>query len=473
MTIKRRLFISNILMLIVPVMLTALAAGVFVLIYMNVSGAGDWNALTARNNFNQAVYQVNALSEKWTPATGRTEIRKDVDLFHKGIHSSAALYIYTGNEPLFEDLSITDADMLEACLAQENNTIIISGGGAVYSRQAGEYKLILLDTSYTVAGLQSGAQDINNGIFIFAAVIIAVMFTSWLLTKFVFRGIVRPLNILAKGVHEIRDGNLSYRISYEGKDEFAAVTADFNEMAKQLSESVGRRQKDEANRKELIAGISHDLRTPLTSIKAYIEGIEKGVASTPRLQKKYFDTIKAKTNELEQIINQLFIFSKLDIGEFPFRLEKVDIVGITDEFIRAAEQDYENNGLSIEFAPSNEKIYVELDVIQFHNILTNILENSLKYKVKEKAKIEISYRKENSAAVLRFEDDGEGVPEESLNKLFDVFYRCDPSRNNKNSGSGLGLAITAKILERLHGTIRAENAGGGGLAIIITLPATE
>ncbi|MFP3155012.1 ATP-binding protein [Lachnospiraceae bacterium ZAX-1] len=307
-------------------------------------------------------------------------------------------------------------------------------------------------------------------LFAYAFVIAVIVLTNRFLTRFVFQSIITPIDTLVSGVHQIRDGNLQYQIEYDRKDEFAGICSDFNEMARRLSDFVEQRQKDEANRKELIAGISHDLRTPLTSIKAYVEGLEKGVASTSKIQKKYLDTIKDKSAELERIINQLFIFSKIDIGEFPFSFEKTDTSGELRRLIDGVRDEYEKNGLSISFSASKQPMYVDADIQQFRNAVTNIIENSLKYKTDGHGKLDIWAYTDSDSVTIEFTDNGPGVLSTELDSLFDVFYRGDKSRTGDKSGSGLGLAITSKILERMGGGIRAKNATEGGLKITITLP---
>lgn len=300
-------------------------------------------------------------------------------------------------------------------------------------------------------------------------VAVAIFFTNRLLTRFVFVKITTPLDALSYGVRQIRDGNLSYRMEYDGKDEFSAICADFNDMAERLSDLVAERQRDETSRKELIAGISHDLRTPLTSIKAYVEGLEKGVAATPQAQRKYLDTIKIKTAELERIINQLFLFSKLDIGAFPFVSETVNLVQALETLVGQISGEYAEKGLSVSLVAETEALRVSMDIQQFRNAIMNIAHNSLKYKVKRRGRLDISCRRCGDAAVVELTDDGGGVPEESLPKLFTIFYRGDMARG-ADEGSGLGLAIAAKIFERMGGGIRAENAADGGLKVILTLP---
>lgn len=309
------------------------------------------------------------------------------------------------------------------------------------------------------------------GYFVF---LILIVFTiNVLLTRFVFRGIMNPIKALTTGVHEIRDGNLAYRIEYEGDDEFASVCDDFNEMGARLSEMVEQRQKDERNRRELIAGISHDLRTPLTSIKAYLEGLEKGVATTPEMEKKYLEIINSKTENLEYIINQLFMFSKLDIGELPIKKECVNIVEELKKIASDAEHEYKNEGLFIEYAGEQNPIDCMIDTVQFGNVMQNIITNSLKYKDKETVSLILSCSVDAANAVVTILDDGPGVSGAALDKLFNIFYREDESRQKSDDGSGIGLAISQKIIEQLGGTIVAKKGESRGLEVIIKLPICE
>ena len=289
--------------------------------------------------------------------------------------------------------------------------------------------------------------------------------------------ILKPLGPLSEGVKQIRNNNYTYRIDYQKDDEFRPVCEAFNEMAAKLETSTAERQKEEANRRELIAGISHDLRTPLTSIKGYLEGIETGVASTSEMRKEYFLTITRKTAELEHIIEQLFLFSKLDMDEFPLNMRNVDIVRSVSDIIEDTISEYAARGLSIQFeampiAAMPNGAFVLADTFWLRNVIINIFENSVEYKTKERGQIEITAVLENNFISFYFTDNGPGVQADTLPKLFDVFYRTDPSRNKK--GSGLGLAISAKIIERMGGSIHAElPASGGltcGLAIVIKMP---
>ena len=301
--------------------------------------------------------------------------------------------------------------------------------------------------------------------------LIVVVLANILIAKYISRRITGSINILASGVNEISNGNLTHRINYKSGDEFDAVCSDFNEMASRLSDMVEQKQADEKSRKELIAGISHDLRTPLTSVRAYIEGLRKGVATTPEMQEKYLDTIQRKTEDIEYIIKQLFMFSQIDIGEFPLNLETVDIGNELSEMVDGFADEYKEMGLAVSLEENIQGESVSIDTVQFKNIVQNILGNSVKYCKRTDARAEIFCKKiddDNVSIIIK--DNGPGVSDEMLIKMFDVFYRGDEARNNPGKGSGLGLAISSKVIERLKGSIRSENVAEGGLAIIITLP---
>ena len=292
-----------------------------------------------------------------------------------------------------------------------------------------------------------------------------------ILTVRLTRSIIKPLEPLGEGVRQIGGGNLAFRINYQNDDEFRPICEAFNEMAAKLEASETQQQKDAANRRELIAGISHDLRTPLAAIKGYLEGLETGVAATSEMRHTYFTAVKNKTSALEHIIEQLFMFSKLDMDEFPLTLRRVDIGLALADMTEEAAAEYEAKGLAIRLAGTDEGRFVSVDPLLMRNVIFNILENSVRYKIKERAGIEISAVVINGSVLLRFADDGPGVKPGALENLFDVFYRTDPARNTK--GSGLGLAISAKIIERMGGSIHAELPAAGGLAVVITLPLLE
>lgn len=300
------------------------------------------------------------------------------------------------------------------------------------------------------------------------AVALAVLLMNRFLVRFVIRRIEQPLDMLAQGVRRIGEGELDCRIEYAQQDEFLPVCQAFNEMAARLKESVERTQRDEQSRKMLIAGISHDLRSPLTSVQAYAEGLLDGIARDPQAQKRYLLKIKEKAEDINRLITQLFLFSKLDMDEYPMQIGAVRLDRELSAFLEDVREEYRQKGLEIrtDFKP----VTVLADCEQMQRVILNVLDNSVKFRNKPQGCVCLTLEDRGAQGVLTIADDGPGVPPEEADRLFDVFYRTDRSRKNPAEGSGLGLAIVAKIVKRMGGSIRAESAQGKGLTLSISLP---
>lgn len=214
--------------------------------------------------------------------------------------------------------------------------------------------------------------------------------------------------------------------------------------------------------------ISHDLRSPLTSIQAYVEGLIDGVADSPQMRDKYLQTIKRKTIDIEKMVSSLFAYSKLDMEEFSLNEEKIVFPDFIENTIESVKDEYSDKGLDIEIKSSDNLTSIA-DRELLNRIMSNILDNSLKYKIKERAKCEIVITKENDFAKIEFADDGPGVDKDNLDKLFEVFYRTDKARSNTSKGSGIGLAFVKKAVLAMGGKVEASENKYGGLSIIIYL----
>ncbi|MDO5149276.1 MAG: ATP-binding protein [Oscillospiraceae bacterium] len=482
MKIKKRLFISNILMLIIPAMVSILMILGSLLLFMNVIYKQLMDEILEENKLEYIHRILVEQSKKFLDSDEEVTDSAQYHAVEKYLIShKMKLEIYNDTE-IFCTIgsgndSETEAVLFSAMESLGGEGIISIDGSCLYGEKilvnGGTYHVLIYSNS-DMRESQLNELLVKNILVILCVMIIAaVIVTNRFLTKFIFRKIEAPLDILTDGVHQIRDGNLDYRITYSGKDEFQTVCEAFNDMAARLKESVEITQKNDQNRKELIAGISHDLRTPLTSIKAYIEGLLEGVAATPQMQQKYMKTILAKANDIDRMVDKLFLFSKLDLGNCPFYPEKLNIGQEILSVITSNEKEYREKGMQILCKDISQDMEVYADPVQLRSAITNILENSLKYRDSETVAVEIYCEDSAEDVSIIIEDNGPGVPSEALPKLFDVFYRSDPSRNNPNKGSGLGLAITAKILEHFGGSVRAENLQPKGLRIIMTIPKEE
>lgn len=315
----------------------------------------------------------------------------------------------------------------------------------------------------------------GNNIFTIAAVVavVAIIITNGLLVLLMLKSIMEPLSILQTATHELRDGNLDYKVPYRSKNEIGQVCADFEEMRQRLKESVEQQQKYEDNRMQLVAGISHDLGTPLTTIKGYASGILDGIADTEEKKMRYVSVIYDTAQGMDTLVSELSMLSKLSLDKIPFYFERIGAKDFFDEFACYASDTLGEAG--IEFIYNFEcdgDPDINIDPAQFRRVLNNLIDNSRKYGAEDgTAKIMLSVADgEKGRVEICVEDNGRGVPEDEREKIFETFYRGDKARTGPKKGSGLGLSITKQIIGRHGASIRADESELGGLKVIIDMP---
>lgn len=299
--------------------------------------------------------------------------------------------------------------------------------------------------------------------------IAALVLISQIFTKNLTDHIMEPLNALADGAKRIRDNDLTQDIEYVGEIEFENVCASFNEMQASILTEQEKNRRYEKARTDMIAGISHDLRTPLTAIRGTIKGLIDGVASKPEQQKKFLETAYRRTGDMDLLLNQLFYLSKMETGNMPISLHEIEISIFLQNYAKAKQEYMESEKEQIKVDTRGITAKVSVDPEQFQRILDNLLENSRKYGGKIPLMIEISLRKTPKGVSVCFKDNGAGVPEEKLPHIFEEFYRGDESRNRKE-GNGLGLYIVKYLMEAMGGSARAENADGLAVYLELAIP---
>lgn len=300
-------------------------------------------------------------------------------------------------------------------------------------------------------------------------VIVIILLLSQLFTRKMIWRILRPLNALSDGAKRIENGDLSKPIVYTGKDEFTSVCTAFNHMQKHLLLEVQKTAAYEKARRDLIAGISHDLRTPLTSVKGYIKGLRDGVANTPEKREQYLSIAYQKACDMDVLLQKLFYFSNLETGNLPLSLETQNLGGFARQFVENMQSEFDHKGIKMMIDITSVPHPVRIDTEQMGRVLMNLTENAIKYANPRSLVLGISVWREGGMEHLLFADNGQGVPEEHLPHLFERFWRGDEARSTKNGeGSGLGLYIVKYIVEAHGGLVRAKN--DRGLKIKISLP---
>ncbi|MFF2089594.1 ATP-binding protein [Paenibacillus sp. NPDC058174] len=309
---------------------------------------------------------------------------------------------------------------------------------------------------------------------LFLSTVIVLLLTHTLLTTYMSRRFIRPLLELRKATRLVTEGNLDFKVQVDGKDELGQLGMAFEEMRSRLKESIQLQQQYENNRKELITNISHDLKTPITAIRGYVDGILEGVADSQEKNEKYMRTIAAKAGEMDHLINELFLYSKLDMQMLPYSFESVPIVPFMNDWTEELEVELDKQDVELEISiqgGEDERISVDRD--SFKRVLSNIIQNSLKYMDKPGKRITVNTKVEGQQFILAIGDNGQGIASDAVKHIFERFYRSEQSRNMNTGGSGLGLAIAKQIIAGHGGDIYADSKEGEGTVIHIVLPIEE
>ena len=299
---------------------------------------------------------------------------------------------------------------------------------------------------------------------------IILVFTALSVGLWIYRSIAVPLVKLKKATKNIKEGNLDFVLEVEGNDEFSQLCQDFEEMRKRLKESTEEKILMDKENKELIINISHDLKTPITAVKGYVEGIMDGVADTPEKMDRYVRTIYNKTNEMDHLINELTFYSKIDTNRIPYTFSKLNV---EDYFSDCAEElglEMETRGIELVYANYVEKgVQVIADGEQIRRVIHNIVSNAIKYMEKPRGIIQLRVKDVGDFIQVEIEDNGKGIAAKDLPYIFDRFYRTDVSRNSSKGGSGIGLSIVKKIMEDHGGKVWATSRLGIGTIMYFVL----
>lgn len=295
------------------------------------------------------------------------------------------------------------------------------------------------------------------------AFILVLVFTSFLLTRQIQRGVFTPINQLNTAMQNIAEGNLEYMLTTQEKGEIGELYRNYEDMRLRLKESLDEKFEHEQKNKELVSNISHDLKTPITSIKGYVEGIMDGVADTPEKMNKYIRTIYDKANDMDRLINELTTYSGIDTNRIPYTFRRISVADYFGDCVEEVGLDLESKNIQLNYEDLvDPAVQIIADPEQLKRVINNIISNSVKYMNKEKGVIDIRILDEVDAIRVEIEDNGMGIAAKDLPNIFERFYRTDASRNSSKGGSGIGLSIVKKIIEDHGGYIWATSKEGEG-----------
>lgn len=303
-------------------------------------------------------------------------------------------------------------------------------------------------------------------IYLFTAILVILVVTSLILTQWIYTSVLAPVNRLNVAMQQIAEGNLEYMLTSDDTSEIGELYRNYEDMRLRLKESAEEKIQNERQNRELISNISHDLKTPITAIKGYVEGIMDGVADTPEKMDRYIKTVYTKANDMNRLINELTYYSGIDSNRIPYNFHRINLAEFFLDCVEDVGLDLESKNIELNYSnlvdPATRII---ADPEQLKKVINNIIGNSIKYMDKPRGIINIRILDEVDSVRVEIEDNGKGIEAKNLGNIFERFYRTDASRNSAMGGSGIGLSIVKKIIEDHGGYIWATSREGEGTCL--------
>ena len=310
-------------------------------------------------------------------------------------------------------------------------------------------------------------------LILISAGLLSLLLGSLLMLRWQRKHLSRPLKKLREASHFIAEGNLDFALKAEAEDEFSELFESFESMRQRLWDNAQERLKYEQDNKLLISNISHDLKTPLTAIRGYVEGLRDGVADTPEKKSRYLATIYSKAEDMEKLVDQLSFYCLVDSDRIPYHFSRLPARSYFDDvwadFLPELETEEFETRYENRIPPS---VQMTADPEQLHRVLSNGISNAVKYRDRNKEKSTFSFRLfcGNDRITAELEDNGIGIPEEDQPRVFDRFFRSDASRSAATGGNGIGLAIVKKITEDHGGSVSISSQPGRGTLLSLIFP---
>ncbi|MCA9970406.1 MAG: HAMP domain-containing protein [Anaerolineales bacterium] len=304
-----------------------------------------------------------------------------------------------------------------------------------------------------------------SGVLLLFAAIIATSFGA-----FVAATVTDGLRQLARTAQRLAGGDLAARVAVDGRDEVARVGLAFNEMAAQLQQAAREREEVEALRRDLIAWTSHDLRTPLTSIRAMVEALHDGLVTDEPTVRRYYRTVLADVIHLNDVIDDLFELAQLDAGGLVFDRARHDLADLVSDALESFQALAQQRGVRLAGEVGPEQTPVLLNAAKISRVLNNLLSNALRY-TPAGGQVRVTVLRVREGVQVTVTDDGPGFEPQDLPRIFEQFYRGEQARSRATGGAGLGLAIARGIVEAHGGRIWADNRPSGGALVGFMLPA--
>lgn len=486
--ITTRVTLSTIIAIVLPLIIVTAFSSVFLSTmasYFNFSAVTtDSYSMLNQIQWSQTMSEIgNELISDDDDATTYKKIKEFVSPLED---LGCVIYIQSSDYPMYATTNVQETTAMANSIVPVDTDINMNyfgeNGMVIVTHAEGKnqtYLVLIANDKYTVNDISSRytPQDFTSlvlgktGLILLIVALIFVL-SILILSLITSRTISRPIKLLADGANEIANGNLDFVIDYESTNEIGTTVSAFNDMTSKLKQSIDERNRIDQSRKEMIAGVAHDLRTPLTSVKGYVEGLRDGIASTDEMRQHYLQTIYSSTQDMERLLDELLSFSRLELGNIQLECEPISLNAFLADYCEEIKPVLNDTGFDFTYSNpyENSEIIVNLDTDRFVRVLSNILSNSIKYAKKDvDGRIKLSVQEYEKSVIISIEDNGIGIEAQNVPKIFDSFFRADQARTRVQDGSGIGLAVCKQIIERHGGRIWANSTIGQGTTILISL----
>ncbi|MGL4761078.1 MAG: sensor histidine kinase [Sarcina sp.] len=332
------------------------------------------------------------------------------------------------------------------------------------------FKVLTLITTLCIITFIFHSTGFASIAFFIAGVILTIEMINGVMYDKFNKKVLKPVKALKDGVLKVSSGDYSVRVENNIRNEIGILIDEFNAMTEKLEKSEILKLEYENNRKDLIANISHDLKTPITSISGYLDLIQEGEITDTEKLNKYLDVVKNNCDYMNNLIDDLFLFSKLDMQRVKFDFKDVNISYYIDDIMEEFNFTFAEDNQILNYKNKLDKIeIVTLDPKSMYRTIRNVLGNAKKYGGKNLI-VYVTLSKIDNYIAISIKDNGPGIDEKHLKNIFERFYRIDKERTKNLMSTGLGLAIAKEIVEAHNGTIQAFSEISKGSEFIIKLP---
>ncbi len=483
MKFKTRLQVTFISIILLPLLLTVLAfmmIGVYLVNVQKGYGLRELDYTMMSDNLKDFVGEADQMYDMLSAQASRDpavfENREFLEKTNREFSRRGAYIMVRKGSQLYYTGNPQAAETLYPRLPQHGSDLLDEDGGIYFNDLEKYVKQIDFEfpdgesgTVFVVARMHALISR-KLVAYMFIAIVLILLFTSMMLTNWIHKGVFTPITELNAAMQKIKDGNFDYSLETSAEGEIGDLYRNYEDMRLRLKESAEEKADNEKHNRELISNISHDLKTPITAIKGYVEGIMDGVADTPEKMDKYIRTVYNKANDMDKLINELTTYSSIDNHRIQYNFQRINVADYFGDCVEEVGLDLESRNIKLNYTNMvDPATRVIADAEQMKKVINNIIGNSVKYMDKANGRIDIRILDHDDSIQVEIEDNGKGIAQKDLTRVFERFYRTDASRNSAQGGSGIGLSIVKKIIEDHGGYIWATSKEGEGTCMHFVL----